>query len=210
MAAIGFQQLVLAALLRPSELEIWQRRLRTDDETKCSLKDSLRIQLMKETSYILFLCQCIMWTVPFAMLMLHIPNISIHEGFSEEQGAFLMLLVGLGGTVGRILSSFSVGPNGVDPLLMNMGLEGILGLTSILFPLFSSSYLGEGIFACIFGFYNGSLIAMTIPVIIELFGTSNLNIALGISYFISGFGYMIGPVLAGKHIIRYKSMMFNF
>ena len=198
MAALGFQQLVFAALMRPSEKEVMEKVTRKEEKHNYFIKDVICLKGLRETSYVLFLCQYMLWNFSFSLLFIHLPNIANKEGFSEQQGAFLVFLVGVGGTVSRLLVGLSVGPNGIDPLLMNLGVEGILGLVSILFPLFSHSYVGLGIFACVFGFYTGSLITLTVPVLIELLGPDNLNMALGTLYFTGGFGFIFGPILAGK------------
>ena len=197
LAGIAAQQFVVGSLMRPSAIEL-KRNHATARQQGSFISRSLRqFIVLKDPACLLLAGQYLLWSAPYNMALVHLPNFSVQSGYSEADGAFLLLVVGLGGTVGRIFCGLSLGPYGINPLLMNFGLNGLQGLLSLTFLLYSSAYLGQCLFAFVYGIYSGSLMTMTVPLTTELYGVEDLSTIVGTMYFFGGFGFIIGPLLAG-------------
>lgn len=205
MGAVSMHQVLFGVLMKPSGLEIEHKKSKKKkpnyyEETSsnslcCISKDNFNV--FKNKTYAFFLIGTFLWNIPYSTILLHLPNISRHHGFSTHSAALLLTFVGLGSAINRILTGITQGPSGLDPLLLDVGFLGISGLVTILFPFYSSSYVGQTIFSFIFGIYSGGLIALTTPLIVDLVGLANLSMGLGFGYFIAGIGYIIGPPIAG-------------
>ena len=202
MAAIFSNQIVLGCIMRPSETEIYHKSLRSkdinDQPSRINLRKTLNLDIFGDKMFLVLLLQFLIWNIPFSMLVLHLPNFSVLKGSTEQQAAFLIFLIGLTGTFGRVLTGMAVSPHAIDPVLMNMGITGILGITCSLFPFYSNTYAGQSVFSCVFGIYSGGLTTLITPLIVELLGLEKLSSAVGIMYCIGGIGYIIGPTFAGK------------
>ncbi|KAJ8309818.1 hypothetical protein KUTeg_011683 [Tegillarca granosa] len=205
MGAVSMHQVLFGVLMKPSGLEIEHKKSKkkkpnyyedTSSNSFCCIsKDNFNV--FKNKTYAFFLIGTFLWNIPYSTILLHLPNISRHHGFSTHSAALLLTFVGLGSAINRILTGITQGPSGLDPLLLDVGFLGISGLVAILFPFYSSSYVGQTIFSFIFGIYSGGLIALTTPLIVDLVGLANLSMGLGFGYFIAGIGYIIGPPIAG-------------
>ncbi|XP_061171878.1 monocarboxylate transporter 14-like [Saccostrea echinata] len=204
LGAIFSNQIILGCIMRPSETEIHHKALRNKSKdgpgNKFNFRKHLHLEIFCDKMFVVILLQFLIWNIPFSMLLLHLPNFSVVYGSSEQQAAFLIFLIGLTGTIGRVLTGMAVSPHAIDPVLMNMGITGVLGIICGLFPFYSSTYAGQCTFAALFGIYSGALTTMITPLSVELLGLEKLSSAVGIMYCIGGIGYLIGPIFAGTLI----------
>lgn len=206
--ALFANQIVMGLIMRPSEMEIRQKshRIKQTNQRKSkenarNWKNILHLDILYDKMFLLILLQYFLWNIPYSMLMLHLPNFSVTKGFSKQDAAFLIFLIGLLGTFGRIVTGLIVGPHGIDPILMNTGTLGILSIICGLFPFFSHSYTGQCIFSCVFGLYLGTMVTLITPVTVETLGIQKLSSGIGIMYCLGGMGYLIGPIFAGIYIV---------
>lgn len=203
LGALFANQIVLGCIMRPSQTETFHKELRSKDKDGLpsggvNLRNYLHLDIFCDKMFMVIILQFLIWNIPFAMLILHLPNFSVVKGSTEQQAAFLIFLIGLLGTFGRVITGMAVSPHAIDPVLLNMGVTGVLGIICSLFPFYSNTYAGQSAFSCVFGIYSGALITLITPLIVELLGLEKLSSAVGIMYCIGGIGYIIGPTFAGK------------
>lgn len=202
LGALFANQIVLGCVMRPSQTETFHKELRSKDKegipSGVNLRNYLHLDIFCDKMFMVIMIQFLIWNIPFAMLILHLPNFSVVKGSTEQQAAFLIFLIGLTGTFGRVITGMAVSPHAIDPVLLNMGVTGVLGIVCSLFPFYSDTYAGQSAFSCVFGIYSGALITLITPLIVELLGLEKLSSAVGIMYCIGGIGYIIGPTFAGK------------
>ncbi|CAC5421057.1 SLC16A12 [Mytilus coruscus] len=208
LAGLGGNNIVMGALMFPSDLEHKHKRESklnhskdTTPKRKCcinyDLQNILHIDIFLDKTFMCCCVQYCLWSMAFSILMLHLINYAIIQGTTNEAAAFLMIYVGIASAIGRLISGFSVGYNGLDPVLLNFGCNGILALATALFPLYSDKYSGQVIFAVIFGLYSGGLSTMISPLCIDLLGAKKVASGVGTLFFIGGVGYLAGPPVAG-------------
>ncbi|XP_071163228.1 monocarboxylate transporter 12-like [Mytilus edulis] len=214
LAGLGGNVIVMGALVFPSDLEHKHKReakLNYSKETTTKQHCCMNFDIENILHFDIFLdktfmCCCVqycLWSMAFSILMLHLINYAIIQGTSNEAAAFLMIYVGIGSTIGRLISGLSVGYNGLDPVLLNFGCNGILALATACFPLYSDKYVGQVIFAVIFGLYSGGLSTMISPLCMDLLGAKKVASGIGTLFFIGGIGYLAGPPVAGA-ILDYR------
>lgn len=220
LAGLGGNVIVMGALVFPSDLEHKHKReakLNYSKETTTKQHCCMNFDIENILHFDIFLdktfmCCCVqycLWSMAFSILMLHLINYAIIQGTSNEAAAFLMIYVGIGSTIGRLISGLSVGYNGLDPVLLNFGCNGILALATACFPLYSDKYVGQVIFAVIFGLYSGGLSTMISPLCMDLLGAKKVASGIGTLFFIGGIGYLAGPPVAGMYITHHNYDQLN-
>ncbi|CAG2186001.1 unnamed protein product [Mytilus edulis] len=209
LGAISSNQIVIGTLMRPSDLEnkhkndLKRKRdidiltSKSNNNISYNLKNLLHFDILSDKSFMFCSIQYLLWNVPFSILLLHLTNYAVLQGSSKENAALLITYIGISSVFGRIITGLSVGHNGLDPVMLNFGFNGIVGLLTILFPLYSGTFQGQTVFTILFGLYSGGLTTMINPLCMELIGVSKLSSGIGTMYFIGGVGYIIGPPIAG-------------
>ena len=76
-----------------------------------------------------------------------------------------------------------------------MGVAGILVACS---PLVTSTFEEQIIISCLLGMYLGGLVPLVSLITIDLLGIGELGLGFGFMSLFQGFGYLIGPPLAGE------------
>lgn len=212
LAGLGGNVIVMGALMFTSDLEHKHKREAKLNYSKeattkrhccmnCDIQKILHFDIFLDKTFMCCCVQYCLWIMAFSILMLHLINYAIIQGTTNEAAAFLMVYVGIGSTIGRLISGLSVGYNGLDPVLLNFGCNGILALATACFPFYSDKYLGQVIFAVIFGLYSGGLSTMISPLCMDLLGAEKVASGIGTLFFIGGVGYLAGPPVAGMYII---------
>ncbi|CAC5421058.1 unnamed protein product [Mytilus coruscus] len=209
LGALSGNQIVIGTLMRPSDLENKHKNdmkrkrdmdmmtSKSNNNISYTLKNLLHFDILSDKSFMFCSFQYLLWNIPFSILLLHLTNYAVLQGSSKENAALLITYIGISSVFGRIITGLSVGHNGLDPVMLNFGFNGIVGLLTILFPLYSGTFQGQTIFALLFGLYSGGLTSMINPLCMELIGVSKVSSGIGTMYFIGGVGYIIGPPITG-------------
>nr|KAG5695058.1 hypothetical protein BaRGS_032551 [Batillaria attramentaria] len=86
----------------------------------------------------------------------------------------------------------------VNALHLSVFLSAASAISTSLFPLYSGTYLGQMVFACLFGLSTGGFNTLINVLTVELVGFGDtLAMAYGMGVFVMGVGYVAGPPLAG-------------
>lgn len=192
-AAIASHIIPCGMLLRTPDT-IHQKQRKTN-ERFAYLKTYLT--LLKTPAYMCVLIGAVLWNIAYAVIMIHLPNYVVLAGSSRKEASFLFTVIGIGTILSRITIGLAIGPNGLDPLLLNFGLTACVGALIVTFPLFVHLSSGSMVFASLYGIYSGGLLVFTVPLCLEIVGAHILNSALGLWFFLIGVGSLTGPPLAG-------------
>merc|ERR1719266_2324152 len=120
----------------------------------------------------------------FAMIgfytpFVYLPNMAIVTGVSVPDASFLVSVIGISNTLGRVLAGWVSDFSWVA-----------------VFPL-CSSYWSFVVCALAFGFFVAAYISLTSIVLVDLLGLDNLTSAFGLLTLFRGFSSMIGPPING-------------
>ncbi|KAK7484445.1 hypothetical protein BaRGS_00024330, partial [Batillaria attramentaria] len=162
--------------------------------------DSFRI--LRNPGFALYIFSNFMWIFGESTVFSYLPSFAESQGTSPFQSATLITAVGFTSTLSRLLAGFvagdpSVGECNYGPELMHAGMLGLCGLFCITFPLYSSNFVGQCVFASGYGLYSGGLASVINILIIRFIGVEHIAIAFGFICFGQGIASLLGPTIAG-------------
>lgn len=136
--------------------------------------------------------------VPFV----HLEPYAQDKGLGEGTGVFLLMLIGVGSTLGRfVLASLADKIGRRNALaLMYAG----VGAMDLLW-LWGGSLEALYIFAVVYGLCYGGFVGTAPAVAADYFGVAKLSSIIGWLYTSVAFGTLVGPALAGRAFDLYQS-----
>ncbi|XP_046349965.2 monocarboxylate transporter 12-like [Haliotis rufescens] len=153
-------------------------------------------KLVTQKSFLVYNCSIVLWSLGEVSAVFHLPNYVEQKGSSPKEAASLLSVMGAGDFFSRIVIGFLASDPRIEMTVIQVGLVGVAGLITILFPLVSHSYRWQIVFSFFYGLYNHVTNVLMGPIVIELTGLSNVALGFGIVYFFCGIGYLSGPVIA--------------
>ena len=122
-----------------------------------------------------------------------------------EDAAFLVSVIGISNTLGRVISGWISDFSWVNSLVVtNMAII-LSAITVFLFP-FCTSYASLTLMALLFGFFVAAYISLTSIILVDLLGLDNLTSAFGLLTLFRGFSSMIGPPINGEYLLQFELM----
>jgi hypothetical protein len=163
---------------------IWNRL-----KAMCLMLKDLKLWMF----YLSNMCLSLSTTIVF----MHFPELALEHGIKEYEVPFLISISGVGSLCSRLLVGSAVGKNGIDLFTLYSSTLGIIGVTTLLFPLYAATYSGQLVYMILFGVYTAPSICQMTPILMELVGVDTLATAFGINLVMQGVGAVVGPILAG-------------
>merc|ERR1719189_938122 len=120
-----------------------------------------------------------------------------YEGVSVEDAAFLVSVIGISNTLGRVLSGWVSDFTWVNSLVVTNTAIILSAMTVFLFP-YCTSYASLTLMALLFGFFVAAYISLTSIILVDILGLDNLTSAFGLLTLFRGFSSMIGPPINGE------------
>ncbi|XP_033757430.1 monocarboxylate transporter 9-like [Pecten maximus] len=206
LAGMALNICVFGSLCFPSYLEINKNHpeLLTKSTLSLSLHSLTRRQHFCKVISVLrnlpFLCICLSQLashVGIYMMYVHIPNFAISRGSTEGQASILLAASGLMNCVSRLLVGMAGNADNISNCLLYFGTFGMLGISTVLFPLYGNTYVGQLAYSIILGTYSGSCYVLLSTLTAEMVGIEFLVSAFGIAMIFTGLGTLVGPPLAG-------------
>lgn len=115
---------------------------------------------------------------------------------TPENAAFLLSIIGITNTIGRVMTGALADLRKVDSLIINNISLIITGLATALSPL-CKSYVTLCIYTAVFGLNAAAFISLTSIIICDLLGLDKLTNAFGLLSLVRGISTILGPPLAG-------------
>merc|ERR550532_3662718 len=128
--------------------------------------------------------------------LLNIYSTLDQDDISVEDAAFLVSIIGISNTLGRVISGWISDFSWVNSLVVTNSAILLSALTVFLFP-YCTSYASLVIMALLFGFFVAAYISLTSIILVDLLGLDNLTSAFGLLTLFRGFSSMIGPPING-------------
>lgn len=141
---------------------------------------------------ILFVAGFLAVYVPYVYL----PNMTLERGIESESAAFIISLIGISNTLGRVVIGAIVDLPWVSSLVVtNLSLI-LSGLCLFAFPS-CSDYTSFVIVALLLGLSVSAFISLTSIVLVDLLGLDSLTSSFGMLVLCRGIASILGPPLAG-------------
>ena len=202
LAGVYLQTCVLGVLCKPSSFELTnqkERRTRTK-LSKDGISSHFNFLLISNKAFLCFLISTCTWNFALSTALMHLPNyLKINGGTDFEIGR-LMTAFSIANTCGRLSASVCEGKENINTLTVHVVSLGLAGIITSLFPLYSNFNVGKYLFSILLGLFCGFPSALMTTLSIRFVGASMLPEANGFSFFFSGIGVTLGPVITGKEM----------
>lgn len=160
------------------------------------LSEMLDVSLLKNPG---FMCICL--GNIFAMIGFYVPYVYIVDrammaGIDKTQASFLLSVIGITNTIGRVISGFLADVRSVNSLMLNNVNMLIAGVCILLTP-FCNTYPLLVLAALVFGLTTAAFISLTSIILCDLLGLGKLTNAFGLLSMGRGIAGIVGPPMAG-------------
>ena len=174
----------------------------SSDSSK-GLYQMLNLNLLKDGIFVMFLVSNFFTSIGFNVPYVYTVDRAIHLGVDQKDASFLLSVVGIANTLGRICLGYISDRPWINRLyLYNISLS-ICGISMGLSNLWGS-YSAQAFFCAVFGITSGAYVGLTSVVLVDLLGLDNLTNAFGLLLLFQGIASVIGPPFIGKNVWKVK------
>ncbi|XP_046580867.1 LOW QUALITY PROTEIN: monocarboxylate transporter 12-like [Haliotis rubra] len=154
------------------------------------------ISLLKSPTFLLYGISCFLCMMGFFVPFTYIPPLALDMDISLKDAAFLISIIGITNTVGRVVVGFVSDQSWADCLLINNIALIIAGVATILVPFYGSYGLLSA-YVAIFGLGIAVFVSLRSIIMVELMGLEKLTSAFGLVIMFQGMSSYIGAPIAG-------------
>ncbi|KAK0179893.1 hypothetical protein PV327_005604 [Microctonus hyperodae] len=173
-----------------------QGNINSNDESTGIMEEMLGLSLMKDPVFLLFVmsnfCTSIGFNIPYIYIVAQAKTRSI----SKDTAQYLISIIGIANTVGRITLGYISDKPWINRLLTYNLCLTICGISTVL-SAFCYSLTSFVIYASVFGFTAGAYVGLTSVVLVDLLGLEHLTNAFGLVLLFQGIASFLGPPIAG-------------
>merc|ERR1712127_467788 len=162
-----------------------------------SVKNLLDFSLMKDPVFLLLGLGNVFGMLGFYVPYIYIIDAAKIKGISDTDAPFLISIIGIINTVGRLVVGWLSDFPFVDSLFVTNVCILVSGATVFAVPL-CVDYIGFCAVAAVFGLFSSAYIALTSIVLVDLLGIAQLTNAFGLLCFLRGIAAIAGPPIAGS------------
>ncbi|XP_022323778.2 monocarboxylate transporter 14-like [Crassostrea virginica] len=196
----------------PGELQIppssiWDHCTCLPKSIADTLRDMLDFSILKDISFVLICIGNLFAMVGFYVPFIYLVDHATEQNVSKTDAAFLVSVIGITNTIGRILSGVIADVTKVDALIINNVALVISAVLLFLEPL-CTTYALLVLFAALYGLCVSAYISLTSIIICDLIGLEKLTNAFGILTLARGTSSIYGPPIAGA--VRAATESYNY
>lgn len=160
------------------------------------LKEMVDIQLLKNPKFLLILLSNCFGFLALYIPYMYLPGMMVNKGLSMEKASFIVSIIGISNTIGRVGVGWLVDrPWASSLLITNISLISS-GLCIFCFPA-CHEFSSFVVVALMMGLSVSAFIALTSIVLVDLLGLDVLTSAFGLIGAGRGISGIIGPPIAG-------------
>lgn len=161
-----------------------------------TLKQMTDLSLLREPSFFIPCLANLFGAIGLFIPFVYSTDRAISHGVERQQAAFLLSIIGITNTLGRILAGFVADLKHVSPLLLH-NLALVAGGLSCILSMFCVDYSLMCFFAAFFGLCIATWISLTSIVLCNLLGLERLTNAFGLLTMTRGVATLVGSPMAG-------------
>eukprot|EP00092_Neocalanus_flemingeri_P041880 GFUD01045614.1.p1 GENE.GFUD01045614.1~~GFUD01045614.1.p1 ORF type:complete len:717 (-),score=114.69 GFUD01045614.1:192-2342(-) len=174
------------------------------------LKEMMNFKLLADPLFFMIGISNVFGMIGFYTPFVYLPSMAAqYDDISVEDAAFLVSIIGVSNTLGRVLSGWVSDFEWVNSLVVT-NIAIILSAACVFVLPFCSTYSAFVAVALLFGFFVAAYISLTSIVLVDLLGLDNLTSAFGLLTLFRGSSSMIGPPINGWIFEETKSYDFSF
>lgn len=165
-------------------------------ETRDTLREMLDLSLLKDPIFIIFTISNFCTSIGFSVPYVYIVAQAEKQGISANYSSYLLSVIGIANTVGRIILGYLSDKPWVNRLwVYNLCLTAC-GISTVL-SAFCYDFLTFSIYASTYGFTIGAYVGLTSVILVDLLGLNKLTNAFGLLLLFQGIASLLGPPIAG-------------
>ncbi|XP_050701205.1 uncharacterized protein LOC126987842 isoform X1 [Eriocheir sinensis] len=191
----GASRVVLDALDGPDESD--EKCACLPESIRGTLGQMMDFSLLKNPIFLLIGVANLFGMLGFYTPFVYLPSAAMEKGVEPEYATFLISLIGITNTIGRVLSGFIADLPWVSPLWIN-NICIILSGVCVFFTPFASSYASFVTLSLFFGFFVSAYISLSSIILVQLLGLSQLTNAFGLLILFRGSASMVGAPISGS------------
>ncbi|XP_034186520.1 monocarboxylate transporter 5-like isoform X1 [Osmia lignaria lignaria] len=161
-----------------------------------TLQEILDISLLKNPVFILFIFSNFCTSIGFYVPYVYVLPQAEEQGIDKNDASYLLAVIGIANTVGRIILGYVSDKPWVNRLLIYNLCLTICGVSTMLSTL-CTSFISFTFYSSIFGFTSGAYVGLTSVILVDLLGLNYLTNAFGQLLLFQGFASFLGPPIAG-------------
>ncbi|GAB6029793.1 hypothetical protein CHUAL_005507 [Chamberlinius hualienensis] len=156
----------------------------------------LDFSLLKDPVFLLIGISNVFGMLGFYVPFVYITDLAILRNIEKDQAAFLLSIIGIINTFGRLFFGWLTDRPNVDSLLVNNISLLLAGVCIFLVP-FGNSYALLVTICVFFGLFISAYVSLTSIILVDLLGLEKLTNAFGLLILFRGAASIVGPPLAG-------------
>lgn len=164
-----------------------------------TLLQMLDFSILKDKAYVMILVGNILAMLGFYVPFVYIPEHATNAGVDASRAAFLLSIIGITNTVGRVLTGILANLNKIDSLVINNVAMLVCGVATFVCPFCDDYYL-LCVMAAVFGLCVAAYISLSSILLCDMLGVEQLTNAFGFLTLARGVSSCAGSPLAGAII----------
>lgn len=165
-------------------------------ETSDTFREMMDFSIMRDPIFIIFTVSNFLTSVGFNVPYVYLAAQAGVLQIDTKQASYLLGVIGIANTVGRIILGYLSDKPWVNRLLVyNLSLT-ICGLATA-FSVMCLDFYSLATYSAVYGFTIGAYVGLTSVILVDLLGLDKLTNAFGLLLLFQGIASFIGPPLAG-------------
>ncbi|XP_050415568.2 uncharacterized protein LOC126829630 [Patella vulgata] len=163
------------------------------------LKEMFDFHLLKSRMFSLLVFSSILTMLGFFVPFFYLVKKASEIGVGQKEGVFLLSIIGMTNTLGRVISGWIADRPWADPLYINNGALILTGVATAVCPFFNS-YIGLAFYSAVFGIGIAVFVSLRSILLVDLLGLEMLTKSFGILILFQGIASIAGSPLTGRLI----------
>jgi MFS transporter, MCT family, solute carrier family 16 (monocarboxylic acid transporters), member 14 len=166
-------------------------------ETKDTFSEMMNFSLLKEPIFIVFTASNFLTSIGFNVPYVYIAAQAEVLGIEKQSASYLLAIIGIANTVGRIILGYLSDKPWVNRLWVYNVCLTTCGVATAL-SIFCVDFISLSVYSAVFGFTIGAYVGLTSVILVDLLGLERLTNAFGLLLLFQGIASFLGPPLAGE------------
>lgn len=161
-----------------------------------TFKQLMDFRLLLDVIFQLFAISNFLTSIGFVVPYIFLPDRGKENGLEKHEASWLISMVGISNTIGRIVFGYIADFKFVNRLMMYNTVLVVCGVVSV-FSFVCTNYASMMVYSFCFGLLIGVYTCLTPIVLVDLLGLEKLSNAFGLVLLYQGIGAVVGPPIAG-------------
>jgi len=160
------------------------------------LNQMMDFSLFKDPVFMMYAASNFLTSIGFNVPYVFTVDRALFWEMDGKQAAFLLSVIGMANTIGRIILGWLSDRKGINRLYLYNSCLIVCGISMGL-SVFCNTYISQVVYCAIFGVTSGAYVGLTSVVLVDLLGLDKLTNAFGLLLMFQGIASVIGPPIIG-------------